>query len=128
MPASEYEADRIEKAACGGDPYQGPETIYLELVTTQPTKSTPGTASGAGRLAVVQDDFWEHDDAGKGTSILDAEWDTAEADLGEVGWYERWDAAVDGEYLGWDALNERKTISTGQTPRFVAGTLTFTVT
>ena len=23
MPASEYEADRIEKAACGGDPYQG---------------------------------------------------------------------------------------------------------
>lgn len=128
MPASEYEADRIEKAACGGDPYQGPETIYLELVTTQPTKSTPGTASGAGRLAVVQDDFWEHDDAGKGTSILDAAWEAPEDDLGTVGWYERWDAAVAGNFLGWDALNEQKAIMAGQIPRFLAGTLTFTVT
>jgi len=97
-------------------------------VTTQPTKTTPGTASGAGRLAVVQDTFWGHDDAGKGTSILDAAWEAPEDDLGTVGWYERWDAAVNGNFLGWDALNEQKAIMAGQIPRFLAGTLTFTVT
>jgi len=130
MPASEYTADLIAEAAAGGTAYQGPATIYLELVTTAPAPDTPGTPSGLGRIAVAQATFWSSDDAGKLTNAEIAAWEAATGDVGPVTHYERWDAASGGNMLGYDALSgdeASRTIVTGQIARFPVGALTLTV-
>lgn len=127
MPATAYEADLIAEAAAGGTAYQGPATIYFELVTTTPTASAAGTASGLGRIAVTQSTFWTSDDAGKLTSAAEAVWNAAVSDVGTVTHYERWDASTGGNRLGYEPLTTALAITTGQIARFAAGTLTLTV-
>lgn len=130
MPASKYTADLIAEAAGGGTAYQGPATIYLELVTTTPSAGAPGTPSGLGRIAVTQASFWASDDAGKLTSAEIAAWGAAVSDIGEVTYYERWSASSGGNMLGYDVLSGStadRSIVTGQIARFPVGALTLTV-
>lgn len=124
------DAALIAAAIMGGTAYDWPATVYLELVSSTPTASAAGTASGLGRIAVTSATFWTDNADGTLSSAEIAAWEAATSDIGEVTYVEVWDAASSGNRKAFGALtgtSAERTIVTGQIARFPAGDLTVTV-
>jgi len=130
MPATTYTANLIAKAHAHGTAYQGPDTVYLSLVTTTPTASAAGTEVTLGdyeRVATTMSG-WDDDAAGVLSNDVDIAYPEATADYDDdVLAVEAWTAATNGTRLWYIVLAAPKVIVTGMTPTFFAGDLVLEV-
>jgi len=130
MPATDYTADLIASALANGASYQGPATVYLALTTTVPTATVAGTEVTLGSYArkTFAQTGWTNDDAGGLTNTADIEFIEATADYdGPVLAVEAYTAASAGTRLWYIELTTAKTITSGNTAKFLAGDLVLTV-
>ena len=131
MPATAYWRNLINDAAVGGTAFQGPETVYLALVTDVPTATTAGTEIDDvdyARAEVNMGTAFTDDGAGTRTSNADLAWPEAAADFsGDIEAVEAYDAATDGNRLWYEPLPAPVTFVAGDIPQFDAGELTFNV-
>ena len=128
MPASTYTANLMAKAFAHGTAYQGPTTVYLALVTTEPSAGTGGTevtAAEYARFEFNQTTLWDDDDAGTLTSNADVEYPelTTEDYEDEVVAVEAYDSDVGGNRLWYIVLLSPRQFVIGETPKFIAGDL-----
>lgn len=132
MPATDYTAHLIGDAIANGTAYQGPATVHLALTTTVPTAAVVGTEVTLGSYARVSfaQSGWTNNGAGGLTNTADISFPEAtanyDADVVAVQAYDD-DGAPVGNDLWWIELTTPKTITTGQTPKFLAGDLVLTV-
>jgi hypothetical protein len=126
MTCDPFLADEIADACQDGTLM--PATMYVQLCTTAPGKTTAGTAAtGLDRVAVVMADDWTNDAAGKLTSDTKLDFGQAITDLTGVQWAELYDAATSGQRYLYGTLPEAYAIPTGAPVSFEAGDLTITV-
>jgi hypothetical protein len=125
MTADPYFADKINDACQDGTLM--PETMYLELCTSSPTKTAAGTSSGLDRVAVIMADDWISDGAGKLTSSNDLDYGNADHDAIGIHWAELYGAATGGQRYLYGALGSTYDVTTGQPVKFPAGSLTMTI-
>ena len=125
MTADPYFADRITDAC--QDETLMPATMYLELCTSAPTKTTAGTSSGLDRVAIVMADDWTSDGDGKLTSDAIFDYGNAESPASGVHWAELYDSATEGQRYLYGTLGDTYDIETGQPVSFPVGALTLTV-
>ncbi|MEN6426096.1 MAG: hypothetical protein ABFE13_12075 [Phycisphaerales bacterium] len=130
MPATEYLANLIAVAAKGGTAYQGPATIYLELVSDTPDADTAGTPivyTNYARTAYTQSD-WASDGVGglSNTTVITFPAPGGGEDTAVA--VEAWTASSGGTRLWWEDLTTVVDI-TDDTPAllFSPGALTWTV-
>jgi hypothetical protein len=128
MALTAYTANLVAKAQCHGAAYQGPETVYLALVTDTPSKTVAGTEVTLGdyaRVAFNQTTGFTDDDAGGLENTADIEYPEATADYdADVVAVEAYDDASAGNRLWFIVLATARTFVSGQTPKFLAGDLT----
>jgi hypothetical protein len=116
-----------------GTAYTAPATVYVSLHTTACTDATPGTEVTGGayaRAAVAAGaGSWTAPSAGNGT-IANANtisFPTPSAGWGLVTHFQLFDAATAGNALVCQALTTSKTINSGDTVSFAAGSLTIQI-
>jgi len=128
MAFTSYTANLVAKAQCHGTAYQGPATVYLALVTTEPSKTVAGTEVAVGdyeRVAFNQSTGFDDDDAGGLVTNVDVAYPEATADyVSDVVAVEAYDADTAGNRLWFIVLMTPKPIVSGMTPKFLAGDLT----
>jgi len=130
MPATEYTAHLIADALAGGTSYQGPATVYLALVTTQPTRTVAGTEVTLGNYVrkTFAQSGWTNDGAGSLTNTADIEYPVTDEDYDDdVIAMEAYSLASGGNRLYWIDLATPRTVVTGSTPKFLAGDLDLSV-
>ena len=131
MPGTTYTDNLIAKAKAHGAAYQGPELVYIAMVTTTPSKTTAGTVAQIGSVDVDTIEFnqttgWTDDDAGNLENTADVNGVEAtedfDADVVAIDIYDGPDPASD-ERLEFIILATPRTFTAGMTPKFLAGDL-----
>jgi hypothetical protein len=131
VPATAHLANLIITAYQHGAAYQGPATIYLALVTDNPSATVAGTEvtdAAYARESFAQSGF-TNDGAGGLTNTAAIVWSAvAAADYTlPVVALEAYDAATDGNRLWYEYLDVSVTIIEGQAPRIGATELSVTL-
>lgn len=116
----------------GNAAYSAPATVYLALFTVAPSDSGGGTEVSGGsyaRLAVTNNatNFPAASGGAKANGV-DMDFVEATGNWGTIVAYAMFDASSGGNMLGWADLASNVTINTGDTFRFSAGDLDFTLT
>jgi len=131
---SNYLEEAFLNHLLNNDPVSALATVYIALYTDDPTDADVGTEVSGGDYARVAvnanggaDPTWELAAVdGAGYSVANADditFPTATAAWGEVTHVGIRDAAVDGNLLWHGALDESKTVGTGDTMVIAAGNI-----
>jgi hypothetical protein len=129
---SDFSEDEILDHLLGGATYTPPATLYLAVFTAAPTDAGGGTEVTGGsyaRLAITNNltNFPASSGGAKSNgAVLDMV--TASAGWGTVVAYALFDASSAGNMLGWADLTSSVIINNGDTLRFAAGALTYSLT
>ena len=112
--------------------YTAPATIYLAVFTAAPTDAGGGTEVTGGsyaRLAVTNDATnFPAAVAGAKSNGVALTMVTASANWGTIVAYGLFDASTAGNMIGWADLTSSVIINNGDTLRFAAGALTYSLT
>ena len=112
--------------------YTAPATLYLAVFTAAPTDAGGGTEVTGGsyaRLAVTNDATnFPAAVAGAKSNGVALTMVTASANWGTIVAYALFDASSAGNMLGWADLTSSVIINNGDTLRFAAGALTYSLT
>ena len=112
--------------------YTAPATLYLAVFTAAPTDAGGGTEVTGGsyaRLAVTNDATnFPAAVAGSKSNGVALTMVTASANWGTIVAYALFDASSAGNMLGWADLTSSVIINNGDTLRFAAGALTYSLT
>jgi len=127
---SDYLENKILDFLLGGVSYTPPTTLYIALFTVAPTDAGGGTeVSGEGyaRVAVANNTInfpaASNGTKSNGTTIT---FPTATSDWGQIVAVGIYDSATNGNLLFWANLTTARTILSGDTAQFAAGSLVFT--
>lgn len=123
MPLASYACDLLADAVGHGLAFQFPDTMYVHLCTTAPSKTAAGTSSGLGSHAVTMStDFTRDGDTLENTA--QESFGDAVATVSGVGWVELWDSAdQSGNRWLYGTLDATYNIVLGQPVYFPAGAL-----
>ena len=112
--------------------YTAPATLYLAVFTAAPTDAGGGTEVTGGsyaRLAVTNDATnFPAAVAGAKSNGVALPMVTASENWGTIVAYALFDASSAGNMLGWADLTSSVIINNGDTLRFAAGALTYSLT
>ena len=112
--------------------YTAPATLYLAVFTAAPTDAGGGTEVTGGsyaRLAVTNDATnFPAAVAGAKSNGVALTMVTASANWGTIVAYALFDASSAGNMIGWADLSSSVIINNGDTLRFAAGALTYSLT
>ena len=112
--------------------YTPPATLYLAVFTAAPTDAGGGTEVTGGsyaRLAVTNDATnFPAAVAGAKSNGVALTMVTASANWGTIVAYALFDASSAGNMIGWADLTSSVIINNGDTLRFAAGALTYSLT
>ena len=112
--------------------YTAPATLYLAVFTAAPTDAGGGTEVTGGsyaRLAVTNDATnFPAAVAGSKSNGVALTMVTASANWGTIVAYALFDASSAGNMIGWADLSSSVIINNGDTLRFAAGALTYSLT
>ena len=112
--------------------YTAPATLYLAVFTAAPTDAGGGTEVTGGsyaRLAVTNDATnFPAAVAGAKSNGVALTMVTASASWGTIVAYALFDASSAGNMIGWADLTSSVLINNGDTLRFAAGALTYSLT
>lgn len=104
-------------------------TPYLALFTVAPTDAGGGTEVTGGSYArVAVDGNFGNASGGSSSNTTQISFPTATASWGTVVSFGIYDASTAGNLIRWANLTTSRTISSGATPIFAVGQLTFTET
>lgn len=129
---SDFSEDEILDHLLGAATYTPPATLYLAVFTAAPTDAGGGTEVTGGsyaRLAITNNltNFPASSGGAKSNgAVLDMV--TASASWGTVVAYALFDASSAGNMIGWADLTSPVLINNGDTLRFAAGALTYSLT
>lgn len=123
MPLAAYAADLLADACQHGPGFQLPDTMYVHLCTTVPSKSAAGTDSGLGGIEATMSTGWTRDgDTLENAAAVD--FGAAAVDAAGVHWAELWDTAdSSGNRWLYGTLSATYNIVTGQPVSFPIGAL-----
>jgi hypothetical protein len=113
MDFTNYLANRLIKATVGSVSYTAPSKVFLALYTTDPTKA--GTSSGEVDQVSYTRQEVNFTDPVDGVCTNDSQinWATATTNWGNVGWVAVLDSSTSGFMLYFTALDNPKTVLTG---------------
>lgn len=106
--------------------YTSPTVVYVGLYITDPTDANTGTQVTGGSYARQAATFGAPADGGS-TTTADITFPTCTADWGIIPFFGIFDAPISGNMLYHGALNNSKTIETGDILKIEAGNLTVTL-
>ena len=106
--------------------YTSPTVVYVGLYTTDPTDANTGTQVTGGSYARQAATFGAPSN-GASTTTADITFPTATADWGTIPYFGIFDAVSAGNMLYHGALNDSKTIQTGDILKIETGNLTVTL-
>ena len=129
---SDFSEDEILDHLLSAATYTPPATLYLAVFTAAPTDAGGGTEVTGGsyaRLAVTNDATnFPAAVAGAKSNGVALTMVTASANWGTIVAYALFDASSAGNMLGWADLTSSVIINNGDTLRFAAGALTYSLT
>jgi hypothetical protein len=133
--AGDYLEQKILDLVFGATAYSIPGTVYIALFTAAPTdvdgSGTEVTGGSYVRLAVTNNKTtWTNASGTTPTSLqnnIDFVFVTATANWGTVTHFAIYDAVSGGHELGWGALATSRVVNTGDTPKFLAGSVVITL-
>jgi len=123
---SNYLENALINATLRNTTFTSPATVYVALFTTDPTDAGTGTQVSGGSYARQSATFAAPSD-GASTTSADITFPTATGDWGTVSYFGIYDASTSGNLLYHGALNNSKTIQTGDILKIEAGNLTVTL-
>lgn len=106
--------------------FTSPVAVYVALYTTDPTDANTGTEVSGGSYA-RQIATFAAPSGGSATTLADVTFPTATADQGTITHFGIMDALTAGNLLYHGALNNVKTINTGDILKIETGNLTVTL-
>lgn len=128
---STYLANKVLDHVLGGGDYTRPATVYLALFTVAPSDSGGGTevsGNAYARKAVTNDSTnFPAASAGSKTLATDVVWPAPTGSWGTVVAVALFDASTAGNLLYWTTISG-VAVSSGSSPIFVGGSLTFSET
>lgn len=131
MPFTYYLDNKIVDLAFGGVAYSAPATVYVGLSTTTPTQSstnvTEPSGNGYARVAVTNNTSnWPSASNGSKSNANAIIFPTSTGSWGTLTYFVIYDASTGGNLMGYGALTNSQTVSTGNTLSFAASALTIT--
>ena len=128
MDFTDYLADRLIQATVRNVAWTTPNKVYLALYTEDPTKA--GFSSNEVDQASYnrQEVTFTAPVDGVSTNANQVDWNTATSNWGNVGWISIMDKASGGFMLYFTALDNAKTILSGDQFKIDAGKLNLTLT
>ena len=123
---SNYLENALINATLRNTTYTSPAVVYVGLFITDPTDAGSGTEVSGGSYARQTATFGAPSD-GASTTSADSTFPTCTADWGTVAFFGIYDASTSGNLLYYGALNNSKTIETGDILKIEAGNLTVTL-
>jgi hypothetical protein len=123
---SNYLENALINATLRNTTYTSPATVYVALFLTDPTDAGTGTQVSGGSYARQTATFAAPSD-GASTTSADITFPTATGTWGTVAFFGIYDASTSGNLLYHGALNNSKTIQTGDILKIEAGNLTVTL-
>ncbi len=123
---SNYLENALINATLRNTTYTSPAVVYVGLFITDPTDAGSGTEVSGGSYARQTATFGAPSD-GASTTSADSTFPTCTADWGTVAFFGIYDASTSGNLLYHGALNNSKTIETGDILKIEAGNLTVTL-
>ncbi len=123
---SNYLENALINATLRNTTYTSPAVVYVGLFITDPTDAGSGTEVSGGSYARQTATFGAPSD-GASTTSADITFPTCTADWGTVAFFGIYDASTSGNLLYYGALNNSKTIETGDILKIEAGNLTVTL-
>ncbi len=123
---SNYLENALINATLRNTTYTSPAVVYVGLFITDPTDAGSGTEVSGGSYARQTATFGAPSD-GASTTSADITFPTCTADWGTVAFFGIYDASTSGNLFYYGALNNSKTIETGDILKIEAGNLTVTL-
>ena len=120
---SDYLEDELLDHVFGNAAYTSPATVYAALYTAAPSDAGGGTEVTGVSYARTAISFGAAS-SGSVTNDTAVEFPAATAGWGTVTHVGIFDASTSGNLLAWVALDNSKTVDTGDQLRFSIGTLT----
>lgn len=123
---SNYLENALINATLRNTAYTSPSAVYVGLFTADPTDANTGTEVSGGGYSRKQATFGAPSNGVSSTSA-DMTFDQATADWGTITHIGIYDASTSGNLLYHSALNNNKTIETGDIFKIAAGSLVVTL-
>ena len=123
---SNYLEDALINATLRNTSYTSPATVYVALYTTDPTDADTGTEVSGGSYARTAVTFGAPSN-GVTSNSASVTFPTATASWGTIGYIGIRDNATGGNLLYHTALDEAKTVGTGDIFTISSGNLTVTL-
>lgn len=123
---SNYLEDALINATLRNTSYTSPAAVYVGLFTSDPTDAGSGTEVSGGSYARTAVTFGAPSN-GVSTNSASVVFPTCTASWGTVGWIGIHDAPTSGNLLYHTALDDSKTISTGDIFTISTGNLSVTL-
>lgn len=123
---SNYLEDALINGTIRGTTYTAPSTVYVGLYVSDPTDANTGTEVSGGSYARQSVTFAAPSN-GSSASNADVTFPQATGSWGTVGWIGILDASSGGNLLYHTALDNSKTIDTGDIFKIASGNLTVTL-
>lgn len=120
---SDYLENKLLDHSTGKTAYTKPDATYCALYTAAPSDSGGGTEVSGGAYA-RQAVTWGNAASGTIANSAAIEFPTATASWGAVTHYGIHDASTGGNLLYWGALDESKTVGSGDSVSVAVGALT----
>lgn len=123
---SNYLENALINATLRNTTFTSPATVYVGLFLTDPTDAGTGTQVSGGSYARQAATFGAPSN-GASTTTADITFPTATANWGTIPYFGIFDASTSGNMLYHGALNNSKTIETGDILKIETGNLTVTL-
>lgn len=125
---SDYTENKVLDHVTGKTSFTKP-TSYVALFTAAPSDSGGGTEVSGGSYARVTTAGadWNAASSGSASNANDLTFPTATGSWGTVTHFALFDALTTGNMLAWGSLTTSKTVGSGDTAKFAAGSLTLTL-
>ncbi len=123
---STYLENALINATLRNTSYTSPAIVYVGLFTTDPTDANTGTEVSDGSYARTAVTFGAPSN-GVTTNSASVVFPTATGSWGTIGWIGILDAATSGNLLYHTALDEAKTVGTGDIFTISSGNLSVTL-
>ena len=126
MPLSGYAANLLATAEAHGTAYQGPDVLYLALMSTPSVPLTDGTeiaGDGYARLVFTPGSDYTNDGYGSLANANQLDWPEAGEDWGAVVQVAAFDASTGGNRWWSEVQDLPVIVATGQTYSIAAGAL-----
>lgn len=128
---SDYLENKILDHVFVGTAYTAPTTIWFALFTVAPTDAGGGTEVSGGsyaRVSKTPSGIFGASSGGSITTTDSVAFTTATGNWGTIVAFAIFDASTSGNMLAWGDLTLSKTVGTGDTASFSAGSLIINLT